>query len=379
MTTRRSVLELLAGGGTASLVTGCSPKPDIDPVTAWRNPGAGERDPRRWALAHAILAPNPHNRQPWLVDLPGSDEIIFHADTARMLPATDPPNRQITVGCGAFLELLDLAARERGLRADMVIWPEGEPQPVLDGRPIARIRLVPDAGVKPDPLFGHILKRQTNRVAFDIKQPPGPADLAKVTSAATAPLSAGVVSTKAELARTIDIGARGFALEMKTPNTALESANLTRIGAAEIARHRDGISLQGPFVESMAAIGFMSREAMADPNSFATNSAIDMFGKIIAATPAFVWLKGPDNSRATQIAAGRAYARMNLTAASLGLSIQPWSMTLQEFPEMAGLYRETQAVLGATPEVPLQMLFRIGRAKPGPMSPRRGLAEHIRA
>ena len=131
MTTRRSVIELLAGGGAACLVSGCAPKPDIDPVAAWRDAGAGERDPRRWALAHAILAPNPHNRQPWLVDLPGTDEIVFYADTARMLPATDPPNRQITVGCGAFLELLNLAACERGLRADMAIWPEGEPQPLL--------------------------------------------------------------------------------------------------------------------------------------------------------------------------------------------------------------------------------------------------------
>lgn len=379
MTTRRSVLELLSSGGAAGLITGCASTSDIDPIAAWRNPGAGERDPRRWALAHAILAPNPHNRQPWLVDLPATDEIVFYADTARMLPATDPPNRQITVGCGAFLELLDLAARERGLRADMVLWPEGEPQPVLDQRPIARIRFMPDPTVKPDPLFRHILKRQTNRVAFDLAQPPGVADLAKVASVAMAPLSAGAITATADVARAIDIGTRGFALEMTTSMTALESANLTRIGSVEIARHRDGIALQGAFIEGMAAVGLLSRRAMADPNSFATKSAIDMFGKTIEATPAFVWLKGPDNSRATQIAAGRAYARMNLTATALGLSIQPWSMTLQEFPEMAGLYRETQATLGATPDAPVQMLFRIGRAKPGPTSPRRGLAEHIRA
>jgi hypothetical protein len=54
-------------------------------------------------------------------------------------------------------------------------------------------------------------------------------------------------------------------------------------------------------------------------------------------------------------------------------------MTLQEFPQMAALYAETQTALGASPTAPLQMLVRIGRAKPGPQSPRRGLAEHIRA
>lgn len=379
MTTRRSVLELLGAAVATGALGGCASQTEIDPVAAWRNPGAGEKDPRRWALAHAILAPNPHNRQPWLVDLVGSDEIVFYADTTRLLPATDPPNRQITLGCGAFLELLNLAACERGLRADMTLWPEGEPQPVLDRRPVARVRLTPDPAVAPDPLFRQILKRQTNRVAYDLEQPPTPAELGKVTAAAPAPLQSGAISKPADLARTIDIGQRGFAREMTTRATALESANLTRIGAKEIALHRDGISLQGPLFEVLGATGVMSREAMADPDSYATKSAIDMFGKTLKATPAFVWLKGPDNSRTTQIAAGRAYARMNLTATSLGLSIQPWSMTLQEFPEMAALYAETQSALGAVPGAPLQMLVRIGRAKPGPLSPRRGLAEHIRA
>eukprot|EP01035_Chromulina_nebulosa_P011549 gene11549-15426_t len=190
MTTRRSVLELLAGGGAASLMNGCAAPAEIDPIAAWRNPGAGETDPRRWTLAHAILAPNPHNRQPWLIDLPGTDEIIFYADTTRMLPATDPPNRQITLGCGAFLELLNLAACERGLRADMALWPEGEPQPLLDERPIARIRLTPDPSIRPDPLFRQITQRQTNRVAFDLTQHPSATDLQKVTSVDVATLAA---------------------------------------------------------------------------------------------------------------------------------------------------------------------------------------------
>ena len=65
MPTRRTALAWLAAGA----VSGCSPA-TVDATAPWREPGAGERDPRRWALAHAILAPNPHNRQPWLIDLP---------------------------------------------------------------------------------------------------------------------------------------------------------------------------------------------------------------------------------------------------------------------------------------------------------------------
>jgi len=53
MMTRRSVLELLAGGGLASLIAGCAGVADVDPIAAWRNPGAGERDLRHRALASA--------------------------------------------------------------------------------------------------------------------------------------------------------------------------------------------------------------------------------------------------------------------------------------------------------------------------------------
>lgn len=378
MPTRRHILELLTAGGSAIGLSGCGSAGGPDPIAAWRNPGAGERDPRRWALAHAVLAPNPHNRQPWLVDLPGADEIVLHVDLARRLPATDPPNRQITLGCGAFLELLDLAARQRGLRADMTLWPEGEPRPVLDERPVAHIRLTADPAVKADPLFGQITRRHTNREPYDLKRRPSDAQLAQVTAAA-AGLLAGAVTDPARLALLIAQGAEGFRIESTTYATAMESANLTRVGRTEIARHRDGISLEGPFLETMAAVGLLTPKAMGDPTSFATKSAIDMYAKLIAATPAFVWLRGSDNSRAMQIAAGRAYARMQLTATALGLSMQPWSMTLQEFPQMAGLYRQTQAVLGATPDAPVQMLARIGYGKPAGPAPRRGLAENLRA
>ena len=234
MTTRRNILEWLAAGSGASVLSACAGSPDVDPAAAWRSPGAGETDPRRWALAHAILAPNPHNRQPWLVDLPGTDEIVFYADRSRLLPATDPPNRQITLGCGAFLEVLDLAARQRGLRADIALWPDGEPQPVLDDRPVARVKLVPDAAVQPDPLFAQILKRHTNREAYDLKAPPTAEALARITAAA-APLMAGSVTEQALRLKLIDIGRKGFMLEAQTPATGLESVRLMRIGAAEIA------------------------------------------------------------------------------------------------------------------------------------------------
>jgi len=374
MVTRRTVMAWLAAGSLG----GCASEPD--PAAAWRNPGVGERDPRRWALAHAILAPNPHNRQPWLIELPGADEIVLHADLTRLLPATDPPNRQITLGCGAFLELLDLAARQGGRRAEIALWPEGEPHPRLDGRPVARVRLAADPTVARDPLFGQITARHTNRRPFDLDRLPTPDELSKVVTAATGPgLTASAVTDPGLRAKLIDVGWRGYEIEMHTQATHVESVRLMRIGRAEMAANPDGIPLSGPMIEAMSAVGLLTRESLADPSSAASKSGFDTWEKMLRNTPAFFVLRSADNSRATQVAAGRAFARAHLAATGLGFSMQPWSMTLQEFPQMAGPYRETQALLGASPDAPVQMLVRIGRAQAAEPAPRWPLATHVRA
>lgn len=373
---RRRVLELLAVAPFAAApVAGCAAGPD--PAAAWRDPGAGETDPRRFALAHAILAPNPHNRQPWLASLEGADDIVLHVDLDRRLPETDPFDRQIVLGCGAFLELLSLAAAQDGRRAEITPWPEGEPQPRLDGRPVARVRLVADPAAPKDPLFGQILKRHTNRTAYEARVPETAGATAVLAAAEGPGLSAGVVSAPAEVAALRDLAWRAWLVEAGYGPTHMESVNLIRIGSAEIARHRDGISLDGLPIEAMSRLGLLTREQLADPESMASKQGEDMWRAYIEATPAFFWMKGADNSRATQVAAGRAYARAHLAATAQGLQMQPWSMSLQEFAPMSDLYRATQARLGATAEAPVQMLVRIGYAKAAAPAPRRGLAEHL--
>ncbi|MFM7343718.1 MAG: hypothetical protein ACKO3Q_13760, partial [Betaproteobacteria bacterium] len=59
----------LVGGGTvlaaAGPLAGCTADLPEAAVQPWRNPDR-ETDIRRFMLAHALLAPNPHNRQPWI-------------------------------------------------------------------------------------------------------------------------------------------------------------------------------------------------------------------------------------------------------------------------------------------------------------------------
>lgn len=67
MTSRRKFLTILGGGvvlaagGAAAFMTTRTPTKAIAPWSA----AGGYEDPRMQALSYAILAPNPHNRQPW--------------------------------------------------------------------------------------------------------------------------------------------------------------------------------------------------------------------------------------------------------------------------------------------------------------------------
>lgn len=53
-----------------------------------------ERDIRlRVFVSYAILAPSPHNVQPWRVKLTGPSALDLYVDPTRLLPETDPPYR----------------------------------------------------------------------------------------------------------------------------------------------------------------------------------------------------------------------------------------------------------------------------------------------
>jgi hypothetical protein len=377
MTSRRHVLALLAAAPFAA--SACAPSDLPDPIAAWRSPGAGEADPRRFALAHAILAPNPHNRQPWLIDLFGQDELLFSADLERLLPATDPYDRQITLGCGAFLELFDLACRANGQRAEIALWPEGEPQPRLDRRAIAHVKLYEEATRKDD-LFDQILNRRTNRALYEDRAIAEAllTELAARALPQPSPLRIDWTRGGDALNALRALAWNGFDRECSTPVAYQESVDLMRIGREEIATHRDGIVLEGPMVEFAKAVGLLNRETLADLGNRFTRDGIDAWRPLAEQAPAYAWITSNDNSRTTQIGAGRAYARFNLAATAAGLAMHPWSQTLQEYPEMADLYAEAERLTGARNGETVQMLVRVGYGPAVAPSPRRGLSEHIR-
>lgn len=371
MPTRREIIGLTAAVPVLALLGGCAEGPDV--AAAWRNPGRGEADIRRWALAHAILTPNPHNKQPWLVQLAGTDGLILRPDLTRMLPATDPFNRQITVGCGAFLELLAMAAAEKGWRIDTTLWPEGEPQPRLDSRPVATVRFVRDATVKPHALFRHVLARRTNRMVYDESRTPSPEALTALQTAARPLVTAGASSDPARRDRLRALTAKAFLAEADASEPHRENVINTRIGAAEIAKNRDGLMLSGAAIEIGSRLGLVSRDKFLDRQSFAFDQFRAAGQPWTDSSMAFAWLATATNNRTDQIEAGRAYLHLALLAVQEGLALQPMSQGLQEYPEMAAILPRIEQELGVADPGRVQMLVRLGYADPVPPTPRRGI------
>ena len=373
---RRKTLALI-GGGVIVAATGALaydvtrlPRSASAPWSA----AGGYSDPRMRALSWAILAPNPHNRQPWLVDLSQPDTVVLFVDRDRLLPHTDPFSRQITIGLGCFLEILRLAALEDGLSVGFDLFPEGEDPERLGAGPVAICRFAPTTAA-PDPLFAQVPHRRSNKEPYDTARPVPSEALARVAQAATG-FGMGFTNDMDEVAALRDLSLRAMRIEFATERTLRESVELFRIGRHEVDANPDGLDFTGPMFESLRRAGLFTREASMDMDGIIARSADASFAANFNSAMAHLWQVTPGNTRADQIRAGADWVRINLAATALGLSLQPLSQALQEFPEMAGPYAEVHGRLapeGGT----VQMWARVGYGQQVPPSPRWPLEEKL--
>lgn len=371
MTVSRRRMIALLGGGTILAATGgfayaVTRQPTRAAQPWWLAGGYG--DVRKNALSFALLAPNPHNRQPWQVDLREPDALTLYADTDRMLPHTDPANRQITIGLGGFLEVMRMAAADAGYRVEITPFPEGENPAALDGRPIARTVFVEDQSVVPDPLFAFILDRRSTKEPYDMARAVPEAALIKAgTSVRNARFGASVAPD--DIAFWRELSHEALRIEIVTPRTYMESVDLFRIGRREVEANPDGIDFSGPMFEALHLTGMFSREVAADQSSQAYQAGLDAVYANADTAMGHVWLVTAGNTRVDQLSAGADWVRLNLALNAAGIATQPLSQALQEYPEMAGPYAEIHSRLapeGGT----VQMFARVGYGPDVGQSPR---------
>ncbi|MFK5979339.1 MAG: twin-arginine translocation pathway signal protein [Rhizobiaceae bacterium] len=354
-----------AGAGVAGFVFTRTPKKALIP---WAQAGSLYSEPRKRALSYAILAPNPHNRQPWLVDLSKENRIILHVDTSRLLPHTDPYNRQITIGLGCFLEILRMAAAEDGYRVTTDAFPEGSGEN-LDERPVAILSFEADKTVQKDPLFAFVLERRSLKVPYDMERRIPEPDLQKLVTLGNGDVQISGTIAASKVSQLRQLTNEASITELHTHRMNKESIDLARIGKSEIEAKPDGIDLGGPFMEALSMFGLFTREGALDPTSSIFKQGQEMLLAQSDSAMGHVWLVTKGNSRLDQLNAGRDWVRVNLTTTSMGLGLHPHSQALQEWPEMKVHYDKCHALLapdGGT----VQMLGRLGYGEKIAPSPR---------
>ena len=375
---RRKFLALVGGGvvvaaGVGGFVATRTPHSALKP---WLDAGSAYTEPRKRALSYAILAPNPHNRQPWKIDISEPDTVKIFVDTDRLLPHTDPFNRQITIGFGCFLETLRMAAAQDGFGVEENLFPEGGEETQLDKRPVAILKFSRDAKVKPDPLFGHVLNRRSLKVPYDMARSIPDEMLSAIEKAGVAQNQIGTTNKPETVEKIRELTHKAMAVEIDTPRTYKESVDLFRIGKKEVEASPDGLSFFGPMYDSLALVGLFTREGALDRGSSGFEQGIATVMESIDAAMGHVWLVSKTNTRGDQINAGRDWVRINLVTTRLGLGVHPLSQALQEYPEMSAMYKESHGIFapdGGT----VQMLARLGFGKQVAPTPRWELEEKI--
>jgi hypothetical protein len=295
----------------------------------------------------------------------------LYVDERRLLPATDPPARQIHIGCGCFLETLSIGATGLGFDATIDYFPEGfYGQDEIGKKPVARVSLSKSLLTRPDELYDYIFQRQTNR-----KNYAGPRIIVSDTefeSLRNSNLDDSVkltcVNDPEKIRPYLDIFYKAMDVECKTRERYEESRLWFRFGEKQRAEKRDGLSVAQLGVDGIRRRFLEWYLNNGNPSRWHSTTSIDRYmqtvRKGIESSQGLVFLKTETNSQLDWIKSGQSYARVGLAAAKLGLFFHPYSQVLQEYPEMKELQREFNSLAGVEGEGKIQMAVRVGRANP---------------
>ena len=383
-TKRRNFIKVMAGGSSIILIPsllGACGDGDTDVwLEGWKGPMAGETDIRWVVLSYAILAANPHNTQPWIVDLTGPNSLDLYVDRQRLLPETDPPARQIHIGQGTFLENLELAARQHGYRARIDYFPKGEYGNMLvEDKPVASVTLNKEASSLKDPLFGTILKRQSNKRAY-AETPLTAEQLTGLRSARIESRLRLTISDDTAVKQALsEIMIEAMRIETLSKSRDAETIAMFRFNDEERRQYRDGFGVaqsgMSGFKGWVAESFFLSREDIEKDSTSFGEQAVELTTKQAQSAAAFGWISTASNTRLDQVVTGRVYEHLNLTAAALGVAMHPMSQILQEYPDMQDLQKHFLRFLDIPDGHTVQMLFRLGIAEPIEHSPRRSVKD----
>ncbi len=333
-------------------------------------------------ISYAMLCPNPHNKQPWKVELLTANTVRLYVDEERLLPETDPIHRQIHIGQGTFIESMVIAASHYGLRGEVNYFPLGEySNTTLEALPVADIQFFDDTTVKQDPLFSQLVTRQSNKTPYQLDKLSDSQIAAMFALTDDTDYGLKLVEDDKGRSAMADYLVKAMEIEESNANRSLETIAMFRFNDEEVKKYRDGFGLAQNGVtgvkKALAEAFFLSRDkAEADPAAFG-KEGVKSVKNVVANNQHYAMLISPDNSRTTQVKIGRLYNRINLLATSLGIAQHPMSQILQEYDDMLELQSSFKLDYNVPESHTVQMLFRLGVASSTPPSPRRAVNDIV--
>lgn len=319
------------------------------------------------AIAVGLNAPSPHNTQSWKFRVINDNEMDFFVDENILLPATDPPSRQIHMGAGSFIETLCIGVSRYGFKASVSLFPEGYETELDFGRkPIAHIKVQPSTEGS-HALAHYIERRQTSRLEY--KGPMVSEAEFKTLLNLSGESHSKLFFRNTELDRLKDVFYKGLDIEMKTRAANEETRLLFRFSEEERKQKGDGLSIPqmgykglGKYIVEMATDN-------GNPEKWHSLQSIEMamkkIGKAIDSTKGVVYWVTETNTFKDWVQSGKDFVRFSLALTSKGMYSHPYNQAIQEYAEMDSLRNELNTYLGIEEPRKIQMIVRIGRsAKP---------------
>jgi nitroreductase len=344
----REMLRGVAARAEHLARSGAAPTGDAVRVAG---PGALD-DTLTEVLRDAVRAPSSHNAQPWRFEV--RDGLIeLHVDRSRRLPAGDPDDRELLIGCGTALANLQVSAERRGWEVELELTADDADGPIASLRWREGDRTADDH----DGLAGAMHRRRTHRGGFEDRRLDD-AVLAEVLAAANAD---GVWAVAVD-----DPDRRRRLAELVHAGDALQWAD--RGWRRELARWmRPASSGDGLTVPAAVA-----------PVAHAVVGRVDL-GALVGRRDATLTVEAPtvvaigteEDTRASRVRCGIAVERALLAAARHGVQAG-WSNQ----PCQVRSLRPAVAELLGRPHP--QLVLRLGHPPvPAEPSPRRPLEELV--
>ncbi|MTI30258.1 Acg family FMN-binding oxidoreductase [Xanthovirga aplysinae] len=336
------------------------------------------------AISFGINAPNPHNTQAWKMRITSDVEMLLYIDENRLLPATDPPTRQIHIGSGCFIETLRIGALGIGYETKITYFPEG-PYELEDigKKPVAQISLSRKENIEKSQLFPHIFTRQTNRKSYH-----GP----MVTTKEFNHIMNLVSETHSEIITMndykkmqpfLDIFSNAMRIEANTSKHLWEETRIwMRWNKKDRLNNRDGLSVPQSGVDGLKKIILEGYLKNGDPKRWFSErvieSSLKAYTKGIKSSKGLVFFKTDSNTSLDWVKTGRDFARFHLAATELNMYLHPYSQVLQEYEEMDKLNTKFNKLFNISNGGKVQMAVRIGRGDKPYLSYRRNVKDYLK-